>query len=270
MEAHEGWLDRFKSFSVQEIGLHGYEHGTSTSYENAFHNIEKGLQLLRDEGMEPTGFCAPYGIWNQTLDEVLQQFNFGYSSEFTLACDGLPFYPSEHLPLQIPIHPVCTGSLSRKRAPLGTMKRYFEQVLENKIAGFEPVIFYHHPMQPGLEVWDSIFGKVNDLGLTKLTFRDFAAFWEKRTNAHFEAYVYPGRDQVQLKSTSGLLIQQSKDHSSFSLNHMSEEIIHVSEPPTFEYGERYLPSAQEIESMRSYKLDLLKTSFLDWKNRKRI
>ena len=270
VEAHEGWLDYFTEFENQEIALHGYEHGTSNSYENVFHNIETGLQLLRDEGFNPTGFCAPYGIWNNTLKEVLCRHEFIYTSEFTTGYDALPYSLDFELPLQIPIHPICTGSLSRKRVPGSEMVTYFEQVLSNKISSFEPVIFYHHPLQKGLEVWDQIFEKATQSELTKLTFGQYADFWKQRSESNFEAHFDSVSGTLKVNSNSDIFAQASKNHKGFSLIKLSETDINLESLSTYEYGESYLPSKEEIEEMRGNKLSLLKTSFLDWKNRKRL
>lgn len=275
VEAHEHWLSVFSTFSDQEIALHGYEHGTSTSYETVFHNIEKGLQLLKFENINPLGFCAPYGIWNNTLADVLKKFAFRYTSEFTFCHDGLPFFPvneeDEPLPLQIPIHPVCTGSLSRKRIPESQMFEYFENVMQNKVARIEPVLFYHHPLQPGLEVLEEIFKKVNELELVKMTFNDFTSFWKRRNGAHFEAYFDPEKQELKTNCFHySIPLFVSYDHKSGYLTQSGVKLKELEPNETFYFGEQYLPDKEQIEAMHSDSFSLLKTSFLDWKNRNHL
>ncbi|MEQ9310412.1 MAG: polysaccharide deacetylase family protein [Balneolaceae bacterium] len=274
IEAHENWLGLFKEFQNSEIALHGYEHGTSISYEHVFNNIERGLQLLKDSGFYPKGFCAPYGIWNDTLAEVLQKFEFEYTSEFTIGYDSNPF-PSYHLnnelkSLQIPIHPICTGSLNRKGATTDEMKVYFLNVMENKLARYEPVMFYHHPLQSGTTLWNDVFRKVNELKLTKLSFSEYAEFWKNRLNFSFEVFINPKTKELVFSgSLKDLLIQVSKNQTSFELIKVSEhqEIQSCGE---FNYHTTNQPAKEEIEQLSSSKLQLLKTSILDWKNRNRL
>lgn len=273
VEAHEEWLSFFEKFKEQEIALHGYEHGTSSSYEHVINNVETGLQKLRDEGLDPKGFCAPYAIWNATLEEVLKQFNFEYSSEFTIGYDGLPFYPdplSENLPLQIPIHPICTGSLSRKRISESEMGQYFIRIMEHKLARHYPVLFYHHPLQPGSSIWSDIFKKVGELGLTKLSFIEYSEFWKKRLSAKFEVYFdeESGKTVFQSSSTD-LIYQQSNNHKTFELIRVSDsgEVI---ETMNKSYNELSHPSLNELKELTSSKFQLLKTSILDWRNRKKL
>lgn len=272
VKAHEDWLSLFHEFEGQEISLHGYEHGTSTSYEHVFNNIEKGLQLLKDEGFEPEGFCVPYAIWNETLAEVLQKFDFKYSSEFTLGYDGFPFYPihdeKESKTLQIPIHPICTGSLNRKSASFKEMKDYFVEVLIQKIGKRHNVVFYHHPLQPGTKLWNDIFSKVNELSLTKLSFSEYASFWQKRINTNFTASIETEDKTLSFSGELGdILIQVTNSHTSYELikaNHDNE----ITNSGKFKYHEAYSKLTEsDIKELKGDKFQLIKTSLLDWKNR---
>ncbi|MBO6524496.1 MAG: DUF2334 domain-containing protein [Balneolaceae bacterium] len=272
VQAHEDWLNLFHEFEGQEIALHGYEHGTSTSYEQVFNNIEKGLQLLKDVGFSPEGFCVPYGIWNKTLAEVLQKFNFKYSSEFTVGYDGIPFYPIHNNAgsntLQIPIHPICTGSLNRKNASFQEMKEYFAKVLEGKLNRYENVVFYHHPLQPGTEIWNDIFSKVNDLKLTKLSLNEYASFWKKRLYTQYSVSIDTENNALSFSGELGnLLLQVSSSHTSFELVQANGD-NEVKSSGEFKYHTQTKKlSESEIEELKGDKFQLIKTSLLDWKNR---
>ena len=275
VKAHEDWLASFHEFKEHEIALHGYEHGTSDSYEHLFSNIETGLQLLVDAGFNPEGFCVPYGIWNEPLAEVLQKFEFRYTSEFTIGYDALPFKPihknSELSSIQIPIHPICTGSLNRKSVSEEEMKEYFLNVFEAKVSSFQNTVFYHHPLQPGTQIWKEIFTKVNELGLTKLTFQEYASFWENRTKASCSAAINLENGELAFSGElEGIFVQVSKSHTSFELiKRTSEEQITSSANFEYHHSARKL-TEQDIQLLKSNKLQLLKTSLLDWKNRIRL
>src|SRR5690606_24650264 len=117
----------------------------------------------------PAGFCAPYGIWNKALSRALAEMDFEYSSEFTFAYDGFPIQIDKNLPLQIPIHPICPGSLNRHRQTESEINTYFDFIINNKLSRFEPVLLYHHPMQKGIENLEHIFKRVNSENLEKLS-----------------------------------------------------------------------------------------------------
>ncbi|MAL16356.1 MAG: hypothetical protein CL670_10740 [Balneola sp.] len=268
VEAHEEWLNHFKEMEKQEIALHGYEHGTSSSYHKTVRNIEIGEEKLEEAGINIDGFCAPYGIWNEALEKSLSEKSFVYSSEFTLAYDGYPVEPAnENLPLQIPIHPICTGSLNRRRYSYSDMEVYFEQVLNQKLGRFEPVFFYHHPLQPGLDVIDAILKKVSSLPFENLTFSEYAGFWKRRKEFKFEAWSNDGMLEIQSDSQQNVLLQVSTSMDGFDLTDDTGSNIDLPKTPKFKYSNSYLLESEQVHKLRNKDLRLLKTSLLDWKNR---
>lgn len=271
IQAHEDWLEHFKSFQNQEIALHGYEHGTSDSYKKVIHNIKDGLKFLEKAGFKPEGFCAPYGIWNKALSKALSQVDFIYTSEFTFSYDGLPFQlAEENLPLQIPIHPICTGSLNRRQYSVEEMKSYFEEVLRNKLSRFEPALFYHHPLQPGLSVIEHLLELSDVHDFENLTFAQFASFWKEREAFTFDAYMKDGRVFIEKSSDSKKLIQVSVNHMEFDLVTTEKPLTDLTKTSKLKYSNPYLPNPNEVSEMRRRNLQLLKTSLLDWKNRIRL
>ncbi|MEX0723943.1 MAG: polysaccharide deacetylase family protein [Gracilimonas sp.] len=270
--AHEDWLSEFKSLENQEIAFHGYKHGASNKLNRIQSNIKKGFDLLESEKFDIDGFCAPYGIWNKALEKALSQFNFSYTSEFTFKYDGFPTYVSgEKENLQIPIHPICTGSLKRRKYTEVEMTNYFKQVLNYKSARFEPVIFYHHPLQPGLNVIEDILGQIMQQEFVNLTFSEFAQFWRNRTEQTFKAVIKNGKLEIQTeKESKELLFTVANDHNGFHLLKTLDSSSDLKNYPIYNYSKRYLPNPQEIMDMRKTDLRLIKTSLLDWKNRIRL
>lgn len=271
VKAHENWLDTFHSFEGQEIALHGYEHGTTSSASKATSNIQEGKELLEQAGFTPKGFCAPYGIKNSALKKSLSHFNFDYTSEFTFGYDGFPLQSAgKNQPVQLPIHPICTGSLKRQKYSDRKMKEYFKFILQNKLARFEPVFFYHHPMQPGLKVIEHLFQMVNTQELPSLTFSEFAQFWKDRQAVTFTALVEDGVLSLNDISHPRQYIQVSNNHQSFRLIKESQSKRGYTKTSEFEYSNSYLPEPDDIQKMRSRDLALIKTSLLDWKHRIRL
>lgn len=271
VEAHQEWLEHFHDFEDQEIALHGYQHGTSNSESKVRSNIETGKEYLKSAGLNFDGFCAPYGIWNKALASSLTESSFSYSTEFTFAYEGFPIQPiGEALPLQIPIHPICTGSLNRRKYSIDSMKEYFEQVLEKKAGRFEPIFFYHHPLQHGLEVIDSILEEINKLNLKNMTFSDFATFWKSREALNCETFFDGNQIQIQSTSDTKKLIKISSNHDSFDLVESKNGQIELKETSKFSYSNSYLPEPKQVQELKTQDLRLLKTSLWDWKNRIRL
>ena len=275
VQAHEKWLDYFNSFEGQEIALHGYEHGTSSSFEQVRQNISQGYSLLEAANLKPDGFCVPYGIWNEALAKALNQFQFEYSSEFTVGYDANPFFPIQdgeiHHTLQIPIHPICTGSLNRKHATESEMLTYFLGVLEQKLSSFDNVFFYHHPLQPGTQIWNTVFEKVNELELSKITFLEFARFWKTRKQSTIEAHYDSTKREIQCDSSNpDQFISVSMESDSFFLIPAKK----TNQPLLFEdkihLEDIDKPDHSELIELSSNPLQLYKTSLLDWRNRKRL
>jgi hypothetical protein len=216
VKAHEGWLSHFDQLEGQEMALHGYKHGTSRSERKVTKNISEGLKKLNESSLEVKGFCAPYGIYNRALENSLQKFDFMYTSEFTFAYDSYPINFNSN-GLQIPIHPICTGSLNRKGYTTSDMLSYFNEVLNRKLSRHEPIIFYHHPLQTGLYLFNTIFEKVIEEGLTNLTFEQYAEFWHKREKCTFEAYNMEDIVHLDNVSDNSLLFEVSFERGSSQL-----------------------------------------------------
>ncbi len=268
VKAHEEWLDYFSKFNNHEIALHGYEHGAASSKEKIENNIRHGLSVLEKNGIEPKGYCTPYAIWNEALEKTLQNFDFKYSSEFTRAYDCLPFFDrNEHL--QIPIHPVCTGSLLRQGYSNTAMQNYFVDTFQRKSALHQPVIFYHHPMQKGLEVFDKIFEMVKEKSYCNLTFLEFADFWHDRRNFHFQAFFEESSIIIESNSSQHWL-SISNNSESFDLISSKESSVKADFKSPFKYDTSYLPSSEEIKDLSKNRLQLLKTNLIDYKNRYRL
>ncbi len=184
VQSHERWLDFFSSFSGQEIGLHCYTHETSAVRKNVLANFGTGLHLLREAGFTVNGASAPCGTWNAAVGSVYNELEMAYSSEFSLDYDDLPFFPvtagGPSSVMQLPIHPICVGSMKRSRYTSLQMRDYFRTCAMNRIVSREPMCFYHHPTHHHLEVFDEIFSLINELKIPMLSYSAYAAWWKKR------------------------------------------------------------------------------------------
>ena len=159
--------------------------------EDNYENIKLGIEELKKINVVPTGFAAPFGEWNEELNQSLEELNFKYSSEFSYAYDCFPLYPevknSFSKVLQLPIHPLSFGRLRWGGHDDEAMLNYFINIIEQKLTLQEPVILYTHPGEERLNILNEIFRKINIFNIPILTFNDFYDWWIKRTSLKWNA-----------------------------------------------------------------------------------
>ena len=143
--------------------------------------------------VRPQGFAAPYGIWNPGLAEAIDVSGFAYSSEFSYAFDTLPFYPESNgvrwKALQVPVHPVCIGTMMRAGYPEISMREYFDRMVAVKTLRSEPLFFYHHPSHTHWDVVGHLFDSVDREGIGWCILADFARWWRLREAAGLEGSI---------------------------------------------------------------------------------
>ncbi|MGC9337289.1 MAG: polysaccharide deacetylase family protein [Candidatus Cloacimonadia bacterium] len=189
----ETWIHKFREMEDQEIGLHSYWHQVFKDYQTNYSNIRMGLDLLDRVDLKPDGFAAPFGEWNESLGRAVEKAGFIYSSEFCLNYDDLPFYPyiktGFSKVLQIPIHPIGIGRLARSHFSESEMWKYFRYILDSKIRLNEPIILYYHPSSKHVMVLDRIFKYMSSDVILKMSFYEFAKWWEKRARLQINARI---------------------------------------------------------------------------------
>jgi peptidoglycan/xylan/chitin deacetylase (PgdA/CDA1 family) len=182
--SQKDWVDAFATMTDQEIGVHCYEHKVYNSYAENYKNIRKALDVLKVGGINPKGFASPFGRWNSSLAQAIRDLNFKYSSEFAYDYDNLPsntlLFDNPTSVLQIPIHPICIGSLWRQGFSKDEMEQYFRYQVDKKLFLNEPIIFYHHPTHNHLEVIENILNYVKDKNVPAMRMTNYADWWKKR------------------------------------------------------------------------------------------
>jgi hypothetical protein len=196
-EAHKGWLDLFVNPDI-EVAVHGVRHQSRGSTEALLRNIlQAKADIERETDLKPVGVAMPFGRYNSQIAEVYRQCNhlFDYASDFGFDSDNLPHWPSDHEPLQVPIHPICPGSFRRTKATEQDIQRYFLEKWTKAMTRGEPFIFYHHPMQGDSGVLQQLFGLVSEQksrGLVETwTVKQWAAWWTHRSRA------MPHHDEIE-------------------------------------------------------------------------
>jgi hypothetical protein len=210
-QSHETWLSRFRSFKNQEVGIHCYQHTTDTDLERNKANFSKAAALMRSAGLKPAGAAAPFGTWNESIQLVFENLDIRYSSEFSLAYDDLPFFPYRKegfSPLmQIPIHPICIGSLRGSRFSPEQMKDYFLMITAAKIATNEPICFYHHPTHHHWNVLEDVFGFLRERKIPNLSYSQFASWWTTRAETSAEIEFDPGTQRLTIHGRGAKALQ---------------------------------------------------------------
>jgi hypothetical protein len=190
VRSHESWLSHFGFLTGQEIGLHCYDHVTHPTLEGNKKNIVRGMQEMHRAGLQPRGFAAPFGTWNPGLARAIDEAGFTYSSEFSYAYDTLPLYPAAgddaFGTLQVPIHPICIGSMLRCGYSDERMTEYFERAIAAKLSRREPLFFYHHPSHARWNVVKSLL-EFSNPAVANMTLSAYAEFWQRRLSMKWTA-----------------------------------------------------------------------------------
>lgn len=171
--------------SGHEVSLHCYRHGLPRRGEAIRGDLNAGVAHLSRLGVRPPGYAAPFGEWTAELQTAVAEAGFDYSSEFACSYDGLPFHPvigSLQQPLQLPVHPVCSGTLRRARADESTLIGYYRRLIEHRLARREPCLLYDHPPEGAGQ--ESVFRRLLELaratGGRFWTFVEYARWWRSR------------------------------------------------------------------------------------------
>jgi hypothetical protein len=147
-------------------------------------DFEKGRKLLVENRIKVNGYAAPYGEWSEDIGELIEKFEFQYSSEFGYAYDGLPFYPilnnRKSSVLQIPVHPISTNRLIHAGTDSKNLIKYFSDLMDNKIYNFEPLFFYTHPFEKEYDFFDQLFQEINKRKMHKTTLAEYSKWWKER------------------------------------------------------------------------------------------
>jgi len=226
---HAKTITSYVETNKQELGVHCFNHETFLDYERNVQNINKAKALLRNSGFRLQGFAAPFGTWNNELGRAIVDCGFEYSSEFSYDYDNLPGVP--HLQngdgaLQVPIHPICIGSLKRHSYNNEQMIRYFANVVERKIAVREPIIFYHHPRDMHLDVLEWLFQEMRYEKVPVKTMGDYASWWNMRTASIPEIQYTNGKVRLRgVRLDKSLYVHLTQSNGTEAIIPASEQFV---------------------------------------------
>nr|NQU89116.1 polysaccharide deacetylase family protein [Bacteroidota bacterium] len=199
VKAQQSYLHHIASIGERghDIQLHCYDHETFTNYRQNKMNIGTGRRLLEESGIHVTGFASPFGKWNPSLNRVLENLRFSFSSEFASGYDDLPYYPvfgnRVSTVLQLPVHPVCIGLLRKAHFSREEMITYFDRIISEKFERNEPIMLYGHPykeIDKFPEIFDFILSRLKKLPKVWITtYSEFASWWKKRIHTGYSVRI---------------------------------------------------------------------------------
>lgn len=269
VQAHEEWLEYFKTLPRQEIALHGYRHYEYTSADQYYADISMALGLLSKVDIHPVGYASPYGFWSRDLSETLSRFDFDYSSEFMYDYDALPSRPPVSSTLQLPIHPVSIGSFSRFRFTSQMIRQYYREWMRLKKLQRMPIHLYHHPNDHHETELRAIFRTLRHDATSWMTYRDWAAWWKERSSLAITASYDTVQKSVHVTGNGTVPIAIHAEENRFLLTHKQK--IDMEEVRWAPYIESALPELIEKRRAASSfsdvqrKKDQLMTRL--WRNR---
>lgn len=172
----------------QDVQNHGFFHKTFDGAKENLENILRADSHLKEMGFSCRGFAAPFGKGNAQLGQALERAGYGYSSEFREGRKIFPFYPElgsgKASILQVPIHPVCLGSLLELGYNEEEAIGYFGKVIDFFYGKQIPIFLYGHPtgrLGAYPRVLESIFEKVKGLdGVWFTDLTEYAEFWKEK------------------------------------------------------------------------------------------
>jgi hypothetical protein len=210
VKSHESWLPSFRSFGDQEIALHCYEHILYRTASLNRENFQKALTLMKNAGLTPKGITAPTGGWNNAYAESIRELGFSYSSEFSYDYDDLPSFPvlnGVEFPIpQLPIHPICVGTMLRAQMSDDEMVRYFRSYIDAQLALNEPICLYQHPTHGHNGVFEEVFQYIDSLSIAKLSYTDYAEWWKHRNDSITAVTVSNG--MIEAESETGNVLHR--------------------------------------------------------------
>ncbi len=184
-------IDQYTFPPGHEVALHCYRHAIYDTVSENRADIRRGMAILLKVGYSPDGYAAPFGEWQPALAKALAEEGFEYSSEFVLSYDDYPFFPivkdAFSGVLQIPIHPISVGRLRWAKFSEAEMTAYYCAVADELYARNLPIIFYHHPGQNRLSVWEAVFQHIaRKTSLHCGTLGDFNKWWKMRNSVSWD------------------------------------------------------------------------------------
>lgn len=207
----DGRPERLAPLRGMHVGGHGYWHHVYPSFDANLRNIRRGLEVLDDAGLAPSGFVAPHGRYSPALGRALAALQVDHSSEFAFAHDEWPIWPQDSSVLQIPVHPVCLGvclEAAQANGPpesadhaVTALEVHFAEMVRSRVAAGRPIFVYGHPtgrLGRFPKVIRNLFAVVSEFdNIWSCSLAQFAHWWRQRSRIRWSAACADGRLTIE-------------------------------------------------------------------------
>ena len=202
VESQKENLNIYKYFKNQNFGFHSNSHKIFKDKNKFENDFSTAMEFYKNNNFDVKSGAGIYGIWNENLNFQYEKEKFDYSSEFSLSYDSLPFFPTIEnkfsKTLQIPIHPICIGSLKIAGYKENEIINYFTDYINKSVYLNQPFHIYHHPNNENLNVLEYIFIYLKKLDIKNISYNDFFTKWIKRNNSKFEVKYFNEDESIEM------------------------------------------------------------------------
>ena len=148
------------------------------------------------------------------------------------------------------------------------MLEYFEGVLTDKLTARQPVFLYHHPMQIGLTVWKQLFATIRESDLMPITFLEYARFWKQRNEAEIKASFDAQHGILKVDSSDNeVFIQIAFSADKYRLMPASKTNKPLHSVKEYDWVDPVFYTREQDQELKKGRMQLIKTSLFDWRNR---
>jgi peptidoglycan/xylan/chitin deacetylase (PgdA/CDA1 family) len=187
-------------------------HNIYDSYEDNVANIKECEDWIKEKlGVKTTGFVAPRGIWNNSLEQALVSLNYDYSSDFGFVMHGLPYRPymnnEKSKLLQVPVNAYNVGRAEiyytgkidylSDEMILDYYFSYFNDVMSEKGSGLIHIFGHPHGLGKRPELLESIYKYIKTNDILAISIREFVDWWKYREESNYELNFEKGKYVVE-------------------------------------------------------------------------
>ncbi len=236
----------------QDIQLHCHRHQVYADVAQNKANYAEGKEILSRLGISPLGVAAPFGEWNENLQQAFAELGFKYSSEFGYSYDDLPERPlvngQRSAVLQIPIHPISLGRLAEAKMERKKIFDYYARIIDLQCSRLEPCFLYDHPKW--IVYYEDVLKDILQYGLERcgnwVTLTDYCHWWQLRESVNY---------QLQFKDGGfDLTVEQAIPEISLVIEHSNQiAFVPIKNQPTC-WNELKWIETPRVKKFNSYEL----------------
>lgn len=179
-----------------DIEPHCYYHFLHKNRTKSQRDYLKAIKTLKTEGIKSEGIAAPYGYWDNTINDLYEDLGISFASDFSCSYESIPHFPvvnnSISKILQIPVHPICFGTLMEAGFTSTEIRNYFLNYIEYCYKSELPINLYGHPlgrMEKHRDTFSAILECINSYpDIWCPTYTELNDWWRKRVASSYDIH----------------------------------------------------------------------------------